>query len=45
VIQWRNRRATGVVFVVAVEGAVTARAALTGGYRQDRRMAAQLGLR
>jgi len=42
VIQWRNRRATGVVFVVAVDGAVTAQAALTGGYRQNRRMAAQL---
>jgi hypothetical protein len=42
VIQWRNHRATGVVFVVAVEGAVTAQAALTGGYRQNRRMAAQL---
>jgi hypothetical protein len=41
-IQWRNRRATGVVFVVAVDGAVTAQAALTGGYRQNRRMAAQL---
>jgi hypothetical protein len=42
IVQWRNGRATGVVFVIAIEGAVTAQAALTGGYRQNRRMTAQL---
>lgn len=41
-VQWRNGGATGVVFVVAVEGAVTAQAALTAGRKQNRRMAAQL---
>ena len=41
-IQWRNGRATGAVIVIAIDGAVTAQAALTGGYKQNRRMAAQL---
>jgi len=42
-VQWRNRRATGGVYVVAVEGAVTPVAALTAARKQNRRMTAQLG--
>lgn len=41
-VQWRNGRATGGVFVVAAEGAVTPVAALTGGRKQNRRMTAEL---
>jgi hypothetical protein len=41
-VQWRNRRATGGVYVVALQGAVTPLAALTGARRQNRRMTAEL---
>jgi hypothetical protein len=41
-VQWRNRRATGGVYVVAFEGAVTPVAALTGAREQNRRMTAEL---
>jgi uncharacterized RDD family membrane protein YckC len=41
-VQWRNRRATGSVYVAAVEGAVTPVAALTGARKQNRRMTAAL---
>jgi hypothetical protein len=41
-VQWRNRRATGAVYVAAVEGAVTPVAALTGAREQNRRMTAEL---
>jgi hypothetical protein len=41
-VQWRNRPATGGVYVVALQGAVTPLAALTGARRQNRRMTAQL---
>jgi hypothetical protein len=40
-VQWRNRLATGSVYVAALEGAVTPLAALTGARRQNHRMAAQ----
>jgi hypothetical protein len=41
-VQWRNRRATGGVYVEAFEGAVTPVAALTGVREQNRRMTAEL---
>jgi hypothetical protein len=41
-VQWRNRRATGAVYVAAFEGAVTPVAALTGARKQNRRMTAEL---
>jgi hypothetical protein len=41
-VQWRNRRATGGVYVIALQGAVTPLAALTAARRQNRRMTAQL---
>jgi hypothetical protein len=41
-VQWRNRRATGGVYVAAFEGAVTPVAALTGARKQNRRMTAEL---
>jgi len=41
-VQWRNRRATGAVYVAALEGAVTPLAALTGAREQNRRMTAEL---
>lgn len=44
-VQWRNGRATGGVAVLHVEGAVTAHAALRGGYEQNRRMGAELARR
>jgi hypothetical protein len=41
-VQWRNGRAAGGVYVVAAEGAVTPLTALIGARKQNRRMAAQL---
>jgi hypothetical protein len=41
VVQWRNGRATGSVYVSAFEGAVTPVAALTGARKQNRRMTAE----
>jgi hypothetical protein len=41
-VQWRNGRATGSVYVSAFEGAVTPVAALTGARKQNRRMTAGL---
>jgi hypothetical protein len=41
-VQRRNRRATGGVYVTALEGAVTPLAALTGAHKQNRRMTAEL---
>jgi hypothetical protein len=41
-VQWRNGRAAGRVDVVALEGAVTPLAALTGAREQNHRMTAQL---
>jgi RDD family len=42
VVQWRNRRTTGSVYVAAFEGAVTPVTALTGARKQNRRMTAAL---
>jgi len=42
-VQWRNQRATGGVYVISLEGAVTPLTALTGARKQNRRMTAQLG--
>jgi hypothetical protein len=41
-VQWRDCRATGGVYVVALQGAVTPLAALTGARKQSSRMKAQL---
>jgi hypothetical protein len=41
-VTWRNGRATGGVFVGAVEGSVTALTALIGARKQNHRMAAEL---
>jgi hypothetical protein len=41
-VQWRNGRAAGAVYVLTADGAVTPLAALTGARKQNRRMTAQL---
>ena len=41
-VQWRNGRAAGSVYVVALEGAVTPLTALVGARKQNRHMTAEL---